>query len=135
MDDPSASVPARRDNAIYLDAIEGLRADVREDIGHLRDDVREDVRDIRVDLSAFITAHGREHADQKAESETAHDGFTAFISNFELERARKDGALGVFRFVLEQLSRHARPLAALGIGLITAIAAIVGAFRVDVVVH
>jgi hypothetical protein len=31
----------------------------------------------------------------------------------ELAAARRDGALGVFRFVVEQVSRHWQPLAAL----------------------
>lgn len=97
-----------------LRAVEELRADAREDIGQLRDDMREDLaameRRVMGALTDFTVAHGAEHAAGRAEAAAAHDHFDAFIKANELEQARKDGALGLVRFVVELTSRHARPL-------------------------
>ncbi len=132
-DDPSA--PARRDNAVYLEAVESLRDDVREDIGHMRDDWREDIKEVRGLVTGFIVAHGKDHVAQRSESEIAHARFDEFIKTAEIAQARKDGALGVFRFVLEHLSRNLRPIIAIaGAAAVTA-AAIAGAIHVEVAIR
>jgi hypothetical protein len=137
MADDVRPVPDRRDHHIYLQAIEGLREDVREDIGHLRDDMREDNERLEKRMVAmvtdFIVAHGAEHKAQRESSDEAHGRFDAFIRSAELAQARRDGALGVFRFVLEQISRHWKPITAVLGGLAAVLLALSGSVSIEVV--
>lgn len=120
-------------------AVEDLRADVREDIGHLRDDVREDNRALegRVmsALTDFSATHGKEHAIEREASAAAHRRFDEFVRAAELAQAKRDGALGVFRFLLEQLSRHSGAIVRVlgAAGAVLAIAS--GAIRLEVLVR
>lgn len=126
----------RRDYAPFLDAIEALRTDVREDIGHLRDDVREDLAAsedrVMTAMTEYTIRHGAEHAQGVAEAAETHARFEAFIRSAELAQARRDGALGVFRFVLETASRNSRPLIAIVISVAFAAASIAGAIQVQI---
>lgn len=128
--------PDRRDNSAVHEAIEALRTDVREDIGHLRDDVREDLAASEGRLTKmvtdFITLHGRDHAAQRTESEVAHARFDTFIRAAELAQARRDGILGMFRFALELISRHAKPIATIILALTGAALALSGAVSVSI---
>ncbi|HEY6014587.1 MAG TPA: hypothetical protein VIU37_11280 [Candidatus Limnocylindrales bacterium] len=134
-DRDAGELAARRDNTLYLDAVEALRDDVREDIGHLRDDVREDIREVRGVVTEFIVKHGADHTAQRLESEAAHQRFDSFIKSTEIAQARKDGALGVFRFVLEHLSRNIRPIAAIAGACAVTIAALAGAIHIEVAIR
>lgn len=86
-------------DAALLAAIEGLRSDMREDLGGLRDD-----------LQNYMTTHGGEHVAAANERAEAHSRFDAFIRNAELAAAHRDGALGVVRFVFELVARHSPAL-------------------------
>jgi hypothetical protein len=132
----------RRDNSDQLRALEGVRAEV----AGLRDDVREDARELRSELrsalEAFALAHGREHQAESVHLSGLVDGaardharFEAFMRNAELAAARRDGYLGVFRFVVELLGRYYRPIGALIVTLAVALAAITGALTVAVSVQ
>ena len=138
--------PDRRDNSGLYDAIEGLRDDVREDIGHLRDDVREDnerlegrvmtaIEDVRRDAAEFALAHARVHTARQEETDAEHATFRTFVRNAELAQARRDGALGVFRFTVELVSRQWKPLTALLGGVATVAAIVSGAIQVDVAIR
>lgn len=136
--DERAPVPGATVGAL-LRAVEDLRADVREDIGHLRDDMREDNAALegRVmsALTDFSTAHGKEHAVEREASTQAHRRFDEFVRAAELAQAKRDGALGVFRFLLEQLSRHSGAIVKVlgAAGAVLAIAS--GAIRLEVLVR
>lgn len=141
-DDPAAQ-PDRRDNSAVESAIESLRADVREDIGHLRDDVREDnerlerrvmtaIADVRSDAADFALAHAKVHATRQEETDAEHKVFREFIRDSELAQARRDGVLGVFRFALELVSRHYRAIATIIFALTTALLALSGSISVTV---
>lgn len=136
MTDDPAAVPDRRDNSSVNAAIEALREDVREDIGHLRDDVREDLAASEGRLTRmvtdFITLHGRDHTAQRTESEIAHARFDTFIRAAELAQARRDGALGMIRYFLELVSRHAKPIATIILALAGAVLALSGAITVQI---
>lgn len=117
-----------------LRAVDELRSDVREDIGHLRDDVREDNRRLeervmaaiagaRAEQRESVEAHAKDHLAAAIDNEAAHGRYEAFIRNAEIAAARRDGALGVFRFVIEQVSRHWQPLVAV-LGTVAGIAAV-----------
>lgn len=110
---------------------------MREDIGQLRDDMRED--NVRLEgrvvtmVTDFVVAHGNDHLAQRAQSEEAHQRFDGFIRAAELAQARREGALGVFRFIVEQLSRHWRPITAILAGLAAVLLAATGDIRLEVV--
>lgn len=134
----------RRDYSALYAALESLREDVREDIGHLRDDVREDnerlegrlmaaINDVRRDAVEFATAHTAVHEERRAVTDAEHRLFRDFIHAAELAQARRDGALGVFRFILEQLSRHWRPLLAVLSGFAMTAAFVTGSIHIEVV--
>lgn len=142
-DDAVPSTYSGASTGALLKAVEELRADVREDLGYLRDDVREDnqrleervmavVADLRAEQRTSIEAHAREHLDAAIENETEHGKFREFMRNAELERARRDGALGVFRFAVEQVSRHAKPIAGILVAGAAAAAAVAGNIRIEV---
>lgn len=91
------------------------------------------LRDYRRDMTDFVIAHGRDHEAMQIERERDHGEFRAFMKNAELAQARRDGALGVFRFGVELLSRHARPLATLLVPILLFLLAALGNFRIEVV--
>jgi hypothetical protein len=98
------------DGGALLAAIEGLRSDMREDIGGLRDDLRDvETRMVR-QVSEYTMAHGAEHRENYRIRDEAHAKFNDFIANAELGAARRDGALGVVRFMFELVSRHSGAL-------------------------
>jgi hypothetical protein len=107
----AASYP-RNGLGTFLRAIDGMRDDFREDMAGLRCDVREDQRQseelVMGTLATFVNAHGKEHDERDATIDVDLVKFRAFVRAAEIAQARRDGALGVFRFVLEQLTQHAR---------------------------
>lgn len=127
----------RRDHHVFLDAMEGLRSDVREDIGQLRDDMREDNERlegrIMTVVTGFQTAHGAVHDSDKAANDLVHATFTAFIRNAELAQARRDGALGVFRFAIEVVSRNWKPITVVLTAATAVLFAATGDLRIEIV--
>jgi hypothetical protein len=101
--------------------IEGLRDDVREDIREVKVElgkVEERVsarvaavdvaqRDTRAYLESFANGHGVEHEKEAEERRATHGLFYDFIRKAELDAARRDGALGVARYSIELVSKHA----------------------------
>lgn len=124
---------------------EGLRADIRD----LRDDVREDLVALEGRVTArvaaveaeqastrglieqFATDHAREHENEAEERRMTHGQFYDFIRAWELDRARRDGALGIVRWSIETLSAHAPRL----VGLVLAIATALGLASGTISVH
>ena len=133
-DDP---VLERRDNHTTLDAIRALRQDVREDVAGLRTDMREDNERLETRMvgmvTGFIVAHGAEHQAERTASNDAHARFDKFIKAAEYAEARRDGALGVFLFVLEHVSRHWRPITAILTAIATVILAATGNVQLQIV--
>lgn len=106
----------------FGDFFEAFRADIRaldERLTGQLEDVRADVREdnqrvedrLMAALQTMATVHAREHSEEDADRERVHERFEKFIKAAELAQARKDGALGVFRFVVEVVGRNARPIA------------------------
>lgn len=129
----------------FLRAIEELRADVREDLGHLRDDMREDNAALEARVMAALAAardeqrqsveaHAKLHLTDAVAQETELGRIREFMRNAELAAARRDGALGVFRFAVEQLSRHAKPITGVLVGLATVLLALSGSIHLEVAV-
>lgn len=116
----------RRDNSGVYAAIEGLRDDVREDNDRLE-------RRLMAGVHEFAIRHGQEHLVERDEKALAHERFDAFIRSAELAQARREGALGVFRFVLEQLSRHWKPVFAILSGVAAVVLAAEGNIRFEVI--
>ena len=111
--------------------IEGLRSDMREDLAELRADVREDlaemtaqvttidgrVREIREQQIEFAQAHAEQHELEDQDRRAAHGAFYDFMRKAELDQARRDGALGIVRFGVELVSRHAGRLVQVALAL------------------
>jgi hypothetical protein len=127
-----------------LRIVDGIRSDVREDVGHLRDDVREDndrlerrmmalLEDVRGDLHAFQEAHSKEHLAGEIATESEFGKVRDFIRNAELHAARRDGALGVFRFAVELLGRHAKPIGFVLLSAAGFIGVLAGNIRIEVI--
>lgn len=138
-DERTPSATSGVSTGAVLRAVEDLRTDVREDIGHLRDDLREDnaalERRVMTALQEYAVAHGQVHSTEKAAAEVAHARFDTFIRNAELAQARRDGALGVFRFAVEQVSRHAKPISLVLAAVAAAGLALAGNIRFEVIVR
>ncbi len=92
----------------------------------LRDDVREDIRDLREEWRKFAVEHGQAHENEAIERRLSHGEFYEFIRQAELDSARKDGALGVVRFVIEKVSANSTRLVAVIVALASAILAVTG---------
>ena len=122
----------RRDNGALVSAIESLRAEV----SGLRDDVREDIEAIRSEVRTAVTdftiAHGREHQAEREDRTVAHARFDDFIRAVELDKARRDGALGFLRFGFELFGRYGRQVAWVLLGLASLVGAASGAIQVTV---
>lgn len=116
--------------------VEGLRSDVREDIRDLRTELgmvegrvtarvvaleqrQTDTRELILD---FAKGHGEQHEAEDLDRRKAHGEFYAFIRGAELDAARRDGALGIVRYGVELVSKHAGRL----VQVILAIAALIG---------
>jgi len=120
----------------FQSLIEGLRDDVREDIRDLRievgesekrvsarvESVAEDQRGTRRFIEEFASSHSEEHEAEAIDRRVTHTAFYEFIRHFELDKARRDGALGIARYSVELVSQHAPRL----IALIAAMAAALG---------
>lgn len=127
----------RRSGDPFFDLVEALRTDVREDIGHLRDDVREDIQATEGRMTQmftdFVRVHNDDHGAWRHENDTAHTRFSDFIRAAEIAQARRDGSLGVFRYALELVSRHAKPIALVIGTLATSAALLAGSIRIEVI--
>ena len=107
--------------------IDGLRTDVREDIREVKVElgkVEERVtarvelvdvaqRDTRAYIESFARGHGAEHEKEAEDRRRDHGLFYEFIRKAELDAARRDGALGVVRYGVELLSKHAGRIVAI----------------------
>jgi hypothetical protein len=127
-----------------LRIVDGIRSDVRSDIGHLRDDVREDndrlerrlmtlLELARGDLRDFTEAHAKEHLAGDIAIESELGKIRDFIRKSELNQARKDGALGVVRFAVELIGRHAKQIGIVLLSAATFIGVVGGNIRVEVI--
>jgi hypothetical protein len=137
MTDERAAHPPADTIAVGFQAlVEGLRDDVREDIRDLRTELGEtekrvtarvegvaaDQRSTRQLIEEFAKGHSLEHEAEAEDRRQTHSAFYDFIRKFELDQARRDGALGIARYSVELLSKHAPRL----IAIIAALAAAIG---------
>jgi hypothetical protein len=115
----------------FLRAVEDLRDDVREDNRRLEERVMGAVSDLRREQRESVEAHSKAHLTDAIATETQFGRINDFMRNAELAQARKDGALGVFRFVVEQVSRHWAPLVAVLAAMAGSALAIAGNIRIE----
>jgi hypothetical protein len=104
-----------------FEALDRLRDDVREDLGAMEGRMTKEIGGIRREFNEYGKAHGDDHAATRAATEAVHARFDTFIKANELAQARRDGALGMVRFVLDVGSRNWKLIAlvfgALGLAL------------------
>lgn len=116
----------RRDHHVFLDAIDGLRDDMREDNHRLE-------QRIMAVVTGFVTTHGAVHDADRMLNDKAHDRFDAFIRAAEMAQARRDGALGVFRFAVELVAHHWKPLTVVLTATTAVLFAATGDIRIEIV--
>jgi hypothetical protein len=130
--------------------LSGLIESVRTDIRALDARQREDLAQMEGRVTARVTAlearqsetfelvteyaknHGEEHEAEAVERREAHGKFYDFIRAAEVAEARRDGALGVLRFTVEQLSRHSARIVQIVLALAALLGIASGAVSVDV---
>lgn len=116
----------RRDYRVFHEAIDGLRDDMREDNHRLE-------QRIMTVVTGFVATHGAVHDTDRVANDKAHDRFETFIRNAELAHARRDGALGVFRFAVELVSRNWKPLTVVLTAITAVLFAATGDIRIEIV--
>jgi len=121
MGDPAA------DGASLLDAIDDLRDDYREDVGHLRDDFREDLGALETRVMAAIASvarsvddgnrlHAAVHAKDAESLADKLRTYDAWIEASKIAQARRDGALGIARYLADVVGRNWRGILAVAGG-------------------
>ena len=104
---------------------DGIRVDMRAMEGRLRDDaekvearvtervvaVENGQRELRSYIETFADGHAEDHEREGADRREAHGVFHEFIRAAELDKARRDGALGLVRFGAELLGKHGKAIA------------------------
>lgn len=98
------------DDAALLNAIEGLRSDMREDLTSIRTEIQGVERRMTETVTSYSAAHATEHRDAYTVRDEAHERYDAFIRAAEIAQAQRDGALGVVRFLFELVARHSGAL-------------------------
>lgn len=78
------------------------------------------ISDVRSDLTRYEQAHGAEHQAIRTTSEVAHQRFDSFIAGASLDAARRDGALGITRLIIDTFGRNWKAIAALAAGVAAA---------------
>lgn len=86
------------------------------------------IGDARSDLGKYIAAHDGDHLAMRTSSEVAHSRYDTFIAANAIDQARRDGALGIVRYVADLLGRNWKALAAGAV----AIAAATGSLRITI---
>jgi len=109
-------------------ALDRLRDDWREDLGGLEGRVMAAIEGSQREFNEYARAHGDEHLATRAASDAIHSRFDAFVRSSELSQARKDGALGSIRFVLDVAGRNWK----LVVALFTALGLALGNVHVNV---
>lgn len=75
---------------------------------------------VRGDLGKYIETHAGDHVAMRTTTEVAHNRYDAFISANAIDNARRDGALGIVRYVVDLLGRNWKALAATALGIAAA---------------
>jgi hypothetical protein len=121
------------------DDIRDLRTDVREDLVLLEGRVTDQVAAVKADqlathkfLEDYAKGHSIEHESEASDRRAAHGTFYDFIRKFELDQARRDGALGMVRYLVELLSKHGPRLATAALGIAAALGVATGSIHVTV---
>jgi hypothetical protein len=121
-----------------LNALDRFRDDVREDLGALEGRLMVAIADNRRALGDYSTTHKGVHDAERletqaafAESKVAYARFEAYIESSKISQARRDGALGVVRYILELVGTNGGGLLRLGIGLAGVLLALSGNVHID----
>lgn len=125
---------------------EGIRTDMRAMEERLRDDaekaeerviervvaVEAGQKDTRAFIETFAVDHGKDHEAEATERRNKYSEFHNFIRQFELDEARRAGALGVIRWGFELLSRHSARVVAVILAMAAAAGIATGNIEVAV---
>lgn len=111
-----------------------LRDDFRERDQQLREDQQRmesrlvtAIQDLRGDFEGWTVAHARIHDGHDTWSQRAYQELVDRVSTIDIAQARKEGALGLGRWLIEILGRNWQVLAI----IVTALLAILGNIHVN----
>lgn len=118
--------------ASLLAAIEGLRSDMREDLQGIRDELRTVEHRMVDQVTAYTSEHAILHAATEANRDEAHARYDTFIRAQEIQTARREGALGVARFMVELVARNSGAIVKVVLALASAVLVLNGNVSVSV---
>jgi hypothetical protein len=111
---------------------------VREDLSALEGRLMYAIAENRRALTDYSTSHNGIHVAERletqaafAESKVAHARFDAYIESSKISQARRDGALGVVRYLIELVGTNGRGLLQVGIALAGILLALSGNVHID----
>jgi hypothetical protein len=116
------------DSLGLLEALDRIRDDYREDLVGLEGRVMTAIGAIERKLDETSRTHAEVHVAEATLDRNAHEIYDAFIRDSKLAAARRDGALGVVRFVTELLGSNWKGILAAG----AALSFLLGQLRVTV---
>lgn len=94
--------------------------------------VREDVAEAKQDMRDFAIGHIGEHERETEEKRRAHERYDLYIAEARLERARRQGAIGVFLTFGHFVVTHGKVLIGLLFALAGFLGVVLGHVRVEV---
>lgn len=110
-----------------LTVAEGIRTDLRAMEGR----VTTDIRDVRDDFEGFVGGHVQVHASHDAWSQEKYGELVGRLNGYDLDMARRQGALGLVRWGIDLAGRNWKLIATAALTLLT----FLGNIRIDLVAH
>jgi hypothetical protein len=114
MTDDLAPSQRRQFDTALLEAFDRVRDELRDEIRLSEGRVMTAVAGVQERLEQGEITHAGIHAAEGESRQIAHARFEDFMHRAELAAARRDGALGIIRFVFDLIGRNWRGIAAAG---------------------
>jgi hypothetical protein len=113
MGDPDPS-DRRSFDTTLLEAFDRVRDELRDEIRLSEGRVMSAVVGVQERVEQSEVTHAGIHAAEGESRQIAHARFEDFMHKAEIAQARRDGALGIIRFVFDLIGRNWRGIAAAG---------------------
>jgi hypothetical protein len=119
--------------------LDALRSDMREDLNALEGRVMGAIAENRRQLSDYAARHSEDHAALRSEwnagaleANVAHARYDAWIESEKIGQARKDGSLGVVRYLVTLVAANASGLVRVGLTIAALVLAGSGAVHLSI---
>jgi hypothetical protein len=113
-DDATSTLERRHFDTAFLEALDRVRDELRDEVQRSEGRVMTAVQQVQARLEQSETTHAGIHAAEGESRQIAHARFEDFMHRAELAAARRDGALGIIRFVFDLVGRNWRGIVAAG---------------------